>query len=80
MKRYFNFGGFDELGVLKILGFCTKIFYKTKKRWSSKLELTVIELDGMSDKRWLQKLIATRNWKVTGGARTIPLRMADRNP
>ena len=73
------------MGVLKIWGFCTKIFYKTKKRWSSKLELTVVELDGVSDERWsrggeLQELIATRNWKVTGGARTIPLRMADRNP
>ena len=57
-----------------------KIFYKTKKRWSSKLELTVVELDGVSDERWLQELIATRNWKVTCGARKIPLRMADRNP
>jgi hypothetical protein len=49
------------------------------------LELTVVELDGVSDERWssggqLQELIATRNWKVTCGARTIPLRMADRNP
>jgi hypothetical protein len=43
------------------------------------------KLNGVSDERWsrgreLQELIATRNWKVTCGAGTIPLRLADYNP
>jgi hypothetical protein len=72
---------------LAAIHICTKIFYKTKKKREIEFEVGtyIRKLNGVSDERWsrageLQELIAIRNWKVTCGARTIPLRLADCNP